>query len=95
MVRPTAKRIRRRWFFQVIRDMLAVGSGTKTDIMYAGRVNSQQLKRYLTFLVSNGLMAEATPMGSRTEYTTTEHGKDALSKLQEIIGMLGVDELPA
>ena len=83
---------RRRWFFQVVRDMLVVGSGTKTDFMYAGRINSQQLTRYLDFLLSNGLVAQSDSVGNSSTYTTTTRGHEALHKLQEIIDMLGVDE---
>ena len=87
----TVRSLRRRWFFRVIRGTLAVGSGTKTDLMYASRINSQQLKRYLTFLISNGLLQAATSRENRAEYAITQRGENALSKLQEIISLLGVD----
>jgi predicted transcriptional regulator len=81
----------RRWFFQIIRDILAKGSGTKTDFMYAGQLNSQQLNRYMDFLLSNSFLKE-TPSESRpTIYQVTPDGDKALAKLQEIIRLLGVD----
>ena len=84
--------VRRRWFFQIMRDMLAVGSGTRADLMYVARVNSTQLKRYLDFLVNNGLMEERKHGRANRLYHVTPEGKKALGKLQEIIDLLGVDK---
>lgn len=87
-----AKSPRRRWFFQIIRDILAVGSGTKSDFMYAGQVNSQQLNRYMDFLLSNDFLKETASESKPITYQVTPHGDKALATLQEIIGLLGVDK---
>ena len=70
--------------------MLAVGFGTKTDFMYAGRLNSQQLNRYMAFMLGNGLLDEAPSEGNSTLYRISPRGEKALSKLQEIMGLLGL-----
>lgn len=83
---------RRRWFFQIIRDMLAVGSGTKTDFMYAGQVNSRQLNRYMDFLLSHNFLKQTASGNKPVTYRVTPRGDRALGKLQEIIRLLGVDK---
>jgi len=83
--------VRRRWFFQVMRDMLAVGTGTRADLMYVARVNSTQLNRYLNFLVNNCLLEERKSAKDKKVYHLTAEGERALGKLQEIIKLLGVD----
>jgi predicted transcriptional regulator len=84
---------RRRWFFQVVRDILSVEAGTKMDFMRAGRINSQQLRRYLTFLVRNGLATAETFEEDVPGYAITRRGRSALSKLDEIIALLGIEEM--
>jgi len=84
--------IKKRWFSHVIRDMLALRYGTKTDFMYAGRLNSRQLNRYMSFMVSNGLMEEHRNGGNGARYQVTAHGEEALGKLHNIMELLGMDD---
>jgi predicted transcriptional regulator len=72
--------------------MLAVGTGTRADLMYAARINSIQLSRYLSFLVDNGLLEERKTARDKKVYHLTAEGEKALWKLREIIQLLGVDE---
>jgi len=81
----------RRWFFQIIRDILAAGPGTKSDFMYAGQVNSKQLNSYMDFLLSNDFLKETPSESKPIIYQVTPDGDKALAKLQEIISLLGVD----
>ena len=83
---------RRRWFFQVLRDMMAIGAGTEADFMYAGRINSRQLNRYLEFLLNYGLVEKDASENNSAIYRLTPRGRVALSKLQGIIDLLGVDD---
>jgi predicted transcriptional regulator len=72
--------------------MLAVGTGTRADLIYAARINSTQLSRYLGFLVDNRLLEERKTARNKKVYHLTAEGEKALWKLREIIQMLGVDE---
>lgn len=83
---------KKRWFSHVIRDMLTLRYGTKADFMYAGRLNSNQLNRYMSFMLSNGLMEEHRNGGNGAHYRVTTHGEKALGKLHDIIVMLGIDD---
>jgi len=60
--------------------------------MYAGQVNSQQLNKYMGFLLSNSLLEETASESKSATYQVTPHGGKALATLQEIIGLLGVDK---
>lgn len=83
--------MRRRWFLQVIRDLLAVEAGTKADLMFAGRLNSDQLKRYLQFMIDNGLKKEVSREGAGCIYVTTENGRKVLAQVGSIIDFVGID----
>ena len=82
----------RRSSWEVVSDILAVGSGTKTDFLYEARLNSRQLNKYLGLLLDKGLLVEAEPERGRAIYQVTAQGNEVLARLREIIDLLGMSE---
>ena len=59
----------------------------RTHIMYKANLNFAQLKRYLNYLILNGLIVENNNNGKRT-YQLTTKGRKLLEAYDEIIELL-------
>jgi predicted transcriptional regulator len=94
--------MRRRSKYRVIRDILAVRRGNKTEFLYEARLNSRQLNKYLGLLVKSALIEKAEEAPVANTYEITPKGEKVLAKLEELIRALDVnsdstdmDEIPA
>ncbi|RJS92011.1 DUF4364 domain-containing protein [Candidatus Bathyarchaeota archaeon] len=80
----------RRSQFEIYLDILkAVAEGKRkpTHIMYRANLSWTRLKKYLDFLISQGLLQE-TVNDSATIFTLTQKGKDVIGYYRRIEGFL-------
>jgi len=80
----------RRSQFEIYLDILkAVAEGKKkpTHIMYRANLSWTRLKKYLDFLIAQGLLQE-TVNESATIFSLTQKGKDVIGYYKRIEGVL-------
>lgn len=79
----------RRWTCRILYDMLTVGHGPKTTMMYAARLNSRQLQDYLGVLVRARLVKlDSSAENGLPIYSLTDRGQHVLKRLREINDIL-------
>src|SRR3989338_5444332 len=85
---------RRRSDIEIIAEMLKVskhGAG-KTKIMYHADMSYSQTQKYLGFLSDEGFIVRTTTVNPSATYRTTESGLELLRGIDNVRGMLGLDE---
>ena len=74
--------------------LLRLGQAGRTEVMYSVRLTHSQTQKYLTRLVTLGLIAALDEQGRMPAYRITSRGLDVLSQIEHVQEMLKVDELP-
>ncbi|MFQ6084823.1 MAG: winged helix-turn-helix domain-containing protein [Candidatus Bathyarchaeia archaeon] len=82
---------RRRNSLEIIEDILraSLGGARITEIVYKTNMNFKRTKRYLEFLLENGLISAQTPTSNVKVYKTTEEGKGFLETFPDLKRLLG------
>ncbi len=82
-------RAKRRDNLSIMADIIEIAreGALKTQIMYKANLSFSQLNTYLSFLISNNLLAQ-TIFDGREGYIVTEQGLDFLQKHNEIVQLL-------
>jgi len=87
---------RKRFKDQILWKILGVGGGggaTKTQIVYSCNLNFQTVVPYLDLLVRTGLAEQLE--GGHPRWRTTARGREALSHMQALEGLMGEEEAVA
>ena len=77
----------RRTSFEIVADILRLGKGSRTKIMYSSNLSFRLLDRYLAQLCDQGYLT-ITQDGRRKVYCTTEKGKKLMERIDEVLEML-------
>ena len=85
---------RSRSSIEIIADMLKVissgGGAKKTHIMYRSNLNTLQLRKYMRYAVSRGLVSEEKDdNGKIVRYKITEKGKEFIKLYDQIVRIVG------
>ncbi len=83
---------RRRSNVEVIADILRLGEAGKTEIMYSANMSYRQIQKYLAFLVSEGFLEQYVVPNPGVKYRTTPKGLQLLMNIDNVVGMLGLQE---
>ncbi len=80
----------RRSNIEIIADMLRVGENGagKTEIMYSANMSYSQLQKYLSFLLSHGLINRVDVGNPTVTYHVTNKGRGLLKNINNIIKVL-------
>jgi len=76
-----------------ILQMCAGGGASKTQIVYSCNLNFQTVVPYLDLLVRTGLAERLE--GGHPRWRTTARGREALSHMQALEGLMGEEEAVA
>lgn len=76
----------RRGNFEICADLLRVarGGARKTQLVYRANLNFEIIQKYLSLLLSNGLLEEYPPL-----YNSTEKGEEFLRLFEKIRAIVG------
>ena len=77
----------RRTSFEIVADILRLGKGSRTKIMYSSNLSFRLLARYLAQLCDQGYLI-VTNEDKKTVYCTTEKGKKLMERIDEVLEML-------
>jgi len=82
---------RRRSNIEIIADMLKVGENGagKTEIMYSANMSYAQIQKYLSFLLSHGLINKVEVGNPVVTYQVTDKGVELLKNINSIMEVLG------
>jgi predicted transcriptional regulator len=80
----------RRSNIEIIADMLRVGENGagKTEIMYSANMSYSQLQKYLTFLLSHGLINRVEVGNPVITYHVTDKGRGLLESIDNVMEVL-------
>jgi len=80
----------RRSNIEIIADMLRVGENGagKTEIMYSANMSYSQLQKYLSFLLSHGLISKVAVGNPVVTYHVTDKGEKLLKNINNIMEIL-------
>jgi len=78
----------RRTRFEIVADILRLGKGSRTKIMYSSNLSFRLLDKYLTQLCARGYLT-VTHEDKKTVYCTTEKGKKLMERIDQVLEMLG------
>ena len=81
---------RRRSNIEIIADMLRVGENGagKTEIMYSANMSYSQIQKYLSFLLSHGLIDKVELGNPVVTYQVTDEGSALLRSIDNILEVL-------
>jgi predicted transcriptional regulator len=91
VVERSAGRVnRRRSNIEIIADMLRVGENGagKTEIMYSANMSYSQIQKYLSFLLSHGLIDKVELGNPVVTYQVTGEGSALLRSIDNILEVL-------
>jgi predicted transcriptional regulator len=85
---------RRRSDIEIIAEMLKVGENNvgKTEIMYSVNMSYSQIQKYLGYLINEGFIDTIKVGNPCVYYRVTEKGQKLLQLLENVKGMLGLDD---
>jgi predicted transcriptional regulator len=85
---------RRRSDIEIIAEMLKVGENKvgKTEIMYSVNMSYSQIQKYLGYLINEGFIDTIKVGNPCVYYRVTEKGQKLLQLLENVKGMLGLDD---
>jgi predicted transcriptional regulator len=82
----------KRSWVEIVHEILQMGGGKKTQIMYATALTYPQVVRYLDTLQERGLIELGQDEKQKPVYGVTERGRELLEHLDAAMGFLGFEE---
>jgi predicted transcriptional regulator len=83
---------RRRSKIEIIAEILRVGQGNKTEIMYHVGMSHAQLCKYLDYLVERGFVVSDSHAYAGAVYRISQDGKLLLRSIESVEGLLISDD---